>query len=782
MKTAFLGASALSLALCVSVPATAQPEAEGPSVANDQGLVGDQQRGNREIVVTATRRAESIQDVPVAVTAFDEEALEQAGIDDIRDLAGRVPSLVIDPVNAGPSAAAISIRGISFEDIEKSFDPAVGVVVDGVPIGTNTGQLLDSFDLASIEVLRGPQGTLFGRNTIAGVINVRRTRPTGEFGFKGAVSYAEFETWRGRAVVNTPWLADTVAVKGFFFWDDTEGYIDNIVLGGTQGGYRSWAAGATALIEPLQNVSALITYEHRDEDGETSIIPTSDEGSDLICLQVPVPGLGLVRAFGVSDRECSNASFRSGIVEEGDDLYTGFQNIPTPVEYRVDSITGELVANVGAFELTSVTGWQTSEESVTQDFDASSISFFHSLRVQDYEQFTQELRVQGDVTDNLDVLVGAFYFDSEYNLSQDIELGFIGAEIFQRTTGNATSWAVFTDVTLELGRFAVSGGVRYTEDEKALFTNYGLSADGSCGVPIPGFPEFDCDGEETFDQVTWRAALEYDIDGDRLIYASYDRGFRSGGFNGRAGSPSSLGPYQPETVNAYEIGLKADWLDNRLRTNFAAFYSKYDDKQEETVRPTPPPFDAIQPQETVVINAASAEYLGFEAEISAVITEQLYFRTSLSLLDADYEDFTRTFNIGGVLTPLDASTLELRRAPEFTYSVGLDYSREIGAGRVDFSTNFRFIDEYFTCIVPAQPIVPGQIINDPRCEADDKTDLGATLAYTQDFGALEAKFSVFGRNILDDRGISGTLPVAGLFTFSGLRPPQQFGAEVQVKF
>jgi iron complex outermembrane recepter protein len=164
----------LALATALVSPAYAQ---EAP--AEEEG-------GIRDIIVTAQRRSESIQSVPVAVTALDAKALSQSSIDDIRDIAGRVPSLVIDSVNAGPSAAAISIRGISFEDIEKSFDPAVGVAVDGVFIGTNTGQLLDAFDLESIEVLRGPQGTLFGRNTIGGVINVRRSKPTGELGVKGS--------------------------------------------------------------------------------------------------------------------------------------------------------------------------------------------------------------------------------------------------------------------------------------------------------------------------------------------------------------------------------------------------------------------------------------------------------------------------------------------------------------------------------------------------------------------------------------------------------------------
>ena len=173
--------------------------------------------------------------MPIAVTALDQKALDSATIEDIRDLAGRVPSLVVDNVGAGPSAAAISIRGISFEDIEKSFDPAVGVVVDGVFIGTNTGQLLDSFDIERLEVLRGPQGTLFGRNTIGGVINVIRTKPTEEFEVRGQAAYSNFDTKRGRLVVNSGQLGGIVSLKAFAFQDQTDGFLRNVTKNKREG-------------------------------------------------------------------------------------------------------------------------------------------------------------------------------------------------------------------------------------------------------------------------------------------------------------------------------------------------------------------------------------------------------------------------------------------------------------------------------------------------------------------------------------------------------------------
>ncbi len=775
VKTVFSGSVAMLAIAAAGAPLQAQTAA---GVSNEQG-------GIREIVVTAQRREDSIQSVPLAVTAFDEEALSNSAVDDIRDLAGQVPGLVIDRVGAGANAAAISIRGISFEDIEKSFDPAVGVVVDGVFIGTNTGQLLDAFNLESIEVLRGPQGTLFGRNTIAGVLNLRTKRPTGDFGVEGSIGYAEFDTVRARLAVNTPRLGDFVSFRIFGGYDDTDGFYRNVTRNEDEFSDEIWTVGVSTLIEPTDNIQALISYTHSEQDSETATTPLSTtpiaglapgaRNPDLICLQVPVPGVGLIRAFGIPDEQCDRPA-------RGDSLYTTFSNIRGPITNNSETVSGEITVGFGEFELVSVTGYQQNDESVRQDFDSSSIDFFDTLRIQDYEQFSQEVRIQGDVTPWLNALVGGYYFDSEYNLAQTTNLGFVPAQLTQRTRGNSESYAVFGDARISVGDFTLGVGARYTDDTKSLRTNFGFTTDGSCPTFIPVIAEEDCSGEASFDEFTWRASLDYQIDPERLIYASYSTGFRSGGFNGRAATPSSLGPYQPETVDAIEFGLKADWLDNRLRTNIAVFHTEYNDKQEEVVRATAPEFAGLNPQETVVENAASASITGAEFEMIIAPTNNLTFRGSLSVLDAKYSEFMRDVN--GDLIPDDVSTLDLRRAPPVTVSFGMDYFREVGSrGEIGFTTNFRLLDEFTTCIVAAQPAILGRVTNDPRCQSDDRANLSATLSYTHQLsGNGELRFSIFGRNILDDRGIASTLPVAGLFTFAGARPPQQFGAEFGFRF
>lgn len=765
--------------------ATAAPPAPPAASAAEQGGIAD-------IIVTAQKRIDTIQSIPVAVTALDQKALDSASIKDIRDFAGRVPSLVVDSVAAGPGAAAISIRGISFEDIEKSFDPAVGVVVDGVFIGTNTGQLFDSFDLQRIEVLRGPQGTLFGRNTIGGVINITRTRPTKDAGLRASFAYSSFNTKKGRLVANSGTIGDVLALKAFVLWDKTGGFYHNVTKKRREGRYETLTGGVTALLTPAPGVSALLTYEHSRERGETVVASLSETGKDLICLAPGAPGFAPAA-------ECN----RQNLPNHG--LYTSFENIETPVRNNTDALTANIDIDLGSsFSFSSVTGYRRNKESVRQDFDGSSANFFDTLRNQTYHQFSQEARVVGDVAPWLNLLVGGYYFNSGYKIDQFTNFGLIlsGGRPFvlqQFVEHHSKSYAGFGDARIKLSEaFSLGVGARYTEDEKRIFNNYGRiptlvrlsqpAFDGTgcvqvVGLLFPGVPAYgpatNCSGSAKFGKFTWRANANYKLDEHKLLYLSYSKGFRSGGFNGRAASPTSLGPYEPETVDAYEAGLKADWLDRRLRTNFAIYQTKYNNKQEEIVQPSPP--GASNPQETVVKNASKAKISGFEAEITAQPMNNLTLRGSFSYTHARYNSFFNDVN--GDLIPDDVSTLTLRRAPKYQGSVGLDYNQDLGSGRLEFSTTLRYQSAYQTCIAPARPRIIGQIRNDERCLTSNREDLAAQLSYLFHFqSGNEVKVSVFGRNLTNNKGLASTLPVAGLLTFGTAKPPRTIGAEIGVKF
>ncbi len=746
-------ASCATAALAFGIPGTAFAQ-DGQQASMSTGL--------EDIIVSARRRAESIQDTPVAVTAISPTELANAAAPDIRDLVGRTPNLVIDPVNAGPSAAAISIRGISFEDIEKSFDPAVGVLIDGVYIGTNTGQLLDFFDFESIEVLRGPQGTLFGRNTSAGVISIQRTKPTGELGVRAKATIGDYGRRELRGVVNLPQFG-ILSLKGFWLHTEGDDYYDNVTLGKEHGGRRYDNYGATARIQS-GDLEIVATYDRVNERTEIDTSATSATASDLICLQIPVaPGV-LIRPTGIPDNQCDR--------NIKDDLYTSFSNVPGVARNEGDNITIGADYELGGLLVSSVTAWRTSKESVRQDFDSTSIDFFDTFRDQTYRQFTQELRVSGQATDTIDFVAGAYYFNSRYTLDQTTYFGpFLQAVAGLPAQGGnivdhySKSTALFADVQWQITeQLRLSVGGRYTWDEKRM----------SNDVFKTGITALIATPKADWSKFTPRASIDYSFGelSNNLIYASFAQGYRAGGLNGRAQTLASANtPYDPETVDSYELGLKTQFWEDRITFNVAGFITKFNDKQEEVVIPAPPPAG----QETVVQNAAKATIKGIEAEFRARVAEGLTLNGALGILDAKYDSFNTLVN--GVVT--DISNRDLRRAPDLSAAIGADYVVPVGSGELALAASFRHVSKLQTTIVGA-PTDP--TINDPRGLAQARSLLDASAAYTFDLAGAKLRASIFGRNLTDDRGLSSTLPVGGLFTFSAARPPRTWGVELGIEF
>ncbi|MEM9879262.1 MAG: TonB-dependent receptor, partial [Pseudomonadota bacterium] len=495
-----------------------------------------------EIIVQARRRAESVQDFPVSVTAISPKAIEQAFAVDIQDLEGRTPNLIIDTVNAGPRAAAISIRGISFEDIEKSFDPAVGVLIDGVYIGTNTGQLLNPFDFESIEILRGPQGTLFGKNTTAGVISVRRTKPTGELGIRAQAVIGDFGRREAQIVANAPSIGDKFALKGTFYLQEGDGFYNNVTLGQTVGKTDFWHASLTGLFTPTDDISLLVTYDRMRDRGETAQAQLSN-GTDLICLgPVLAPGVPALAAGFAPQSECGR--------DTDDDLYTVFSDRRAPIKDDINAITAELNVALGDFDLTAITGWRDQEEDVQQDFDASASAFFNTRRIQNFSQFSQEIRVSGQLSEKLDGVAGIYFFSSQYDLVQLTQFGAVlggGAPLALNPTTDheARSYAGFADLQYQITDvWRVNGGIRWTYEEKEIIRTNAIIIDPAItdintlpSGPVPDASRLQnglVSGDESWDELTWRLTTDYKITDDFLAYGSVSRGFRSGGFNGRA--------------------------------------------------------------------------------------------------------------------------------------------------------------------------------------------------------------------------------------------------------
>jgi iron complex outermembrane receptor protein len=725
----------------VGTTAWGQSAAQPAAPAADAGL--------DEIVVTARQRKESLQTTPVSVTAINVANLEETHAITIQDVSGAVPNVFIQKQPSGGEAAAISIRGIAFADIEKSFDPAVGVVVDGVYSGTNTGQLLDFFDVASIEVLRGPQGTLFGRNTTAGVINMRRTLPTGEYDGHAEVSYGNYASSQEKGVVNMPVIKDVLALKLFEDHTNTNGYVRDVTTG--QDGPQSTTDnfGAALLYTPFASFQGLLTLEAQAFDGTTSNSSGSITGF-LVCRAAPAVQC---------NRNYSN------------DLYTSFSEFPTNSNYTSPAATLELTQDLaGNFKLKSITGWRNSTEVYRTDYDATSIPFYETLRNQYFRQFSEELRASGNITDSLDIVSGLYYFNSRYDIQATTFLGpLLGNHETNEFAGQTSkSYAAYADLDWQFAEhFRLSLGGRETHDEK-IFNN-----------AFPG--SFFANASADWNKFTPKLSVDYRPNTVVMIYASFAEGYRAGGFNGRASTlQTSLTPYQPETVDSYEFGVKTESSDRRLAADVAVFYSKYNNKQESIIRLTPP--GSPSPQETVVANAATAKIYGFETEVTARPIQALTLSLSAGYLDSHYDSF-ETLN-ATTLKPIDLSGLSLIFNPKWTASASASYTMPTAIGMADFTGSYRHIASYFTSITPdpsnANPNAPTINYLSSKTKPYDPVDLSVGLKL--DHVALHPSVNLYVRNLLDQRGEATETVVPGLFASVTPRDPRTFGVELGVKF
>lgn len=711
-----------------------------------------------EITVTARRRNETVQTTPVAVSAISPSILESKSSFNITELQGAAPGVLITRQATGAATANISIRGIAFADVEKSFDPAVGINVDGVYIGTSTGQLLDFFDIASIEILRGPQGTLFGRNTIAGVINVRRTRPTGKWGLKTEASFGSYGEIGLRGALNVPVVDGLLAAKLFEFHQQSDGFYKDNRSGKHVGGDNQENFGGSFLLTPSSNFEALLTLEEQQQTFQPFVGSLIRPG-DIFCTLVPAGGCG-----------GNNTT----------DIYTAYPgNTPSFGHYRARATTLEMNLTGGPIKLTSVSSYRESKEDIRQNYATAGL--YDVDRAQKYRQFSEELRASGNIFPKLDYVAGVYFFDSRYRSLQTTN--FFGAFAgLQDTRGRSRSEAAFVDFNWEfLPKLRLSGGGRFTHDRKQQISPLIADPQGNVGVSA----------KDSWSRFTPRVTLDYRPNNDLMVYGSWSRGYRSGGFNGRAATyVSAITPYNPESVDSYEVGLKSEFFDRAVSFNVAGYYTDYKKIQQSTTVTVA----ASQGEETIVTNAAGARIKGIEAELTTRPVERLTLSGTAGYTDSHFHGFVVAQPVFGVLRSFDFSKVDLIYAPKLTASLNAEYKVPLSE-KSDLVLNggYRFVTRYDQQIAadPATPIpATGTIIvqrNDPRLRSDRQNLVDASIAITfkMDDRGAKARVAVFGRNILDDRGPATGFNVAAfptLWSFAAAREPRVIGASLGFEF
>ena len=739
---------ATALALCLPLS----------SMAQNNNSDRDAVEALEEVMVTARKREESLQDVALSVSAMGQQEIDLNFATDIRNLVYISPNTVLDDTNQGPGGvAAAYIRGIGVSEVEKNFDPAVGVVIDGIFIGSLSGGIQRSIDLSRVEILRGPQGTLFGRNTIGGVINLERSRPTMEMGGKVLAGYGNYDTTNLQGVFNFG-NGDTWGLKlTGAYRDQAEGYMDNSVLGIDEGFSEYWSGGANLLFVPQEGLEFEFTYNAERTDQDSPPLLNAGQPGQVFCdgfgycspsVQTPVSGDRYVTL-----RDCTSSAL-PGIPNPEIPWNAPGYNAPTDcskADFDVDSYSAEVRWDINdKFSLNYLWGRWESDESVVNDWDAVQSVLFHTNRPANYEQTTNELRLTSDDGGKLVYTVGLYYWDSDYFQQLNSYIGFVVPGVVldlpQQTWQTSESKAIFFEGDYAFNDiWTLTLGGRWTEDEKTT-DQQGVN---------------NGQAEAEWDEFTPKVALKYQIDDASMFYGLYSNGYRAGGFNGRVDSTeTATTPYDPETVDNWELGYRSTLADGSVIFNATLFYMDYEDKQEEIQQPSE---TSGTGQVTRVVNASSATIKGVELEVHWLASSALTLRFNLGYLDASYDDFT--VNTGTAEDPVftDFSALDFRRAPEFTGSLSGDYEWSLTEGSLIMRAGLRYLGSHEV-----------DFANKPELHNGSQTLVDGSLNYYRG----PWTFSLFGRNLTDEDGYQIGFDVAGLWSYAAPRVPRTYGFEV----
>ncbi|WP_371397724.1 TonB-dependent receptor [Fretibacter rubidus] len=640
-----------------------------------------------EIIVTATKKAnaENVQDIPIAITAFNADTLDALNVTDLESLSFSAPNVSLDDMGTSRGTANFSIRGLGINSSIPSIDPTVGVFVDGVYLGVNNAVVTDLFDLDSVEVLRGPQGLLFGRNTTGGAVLINTGNPTSELTYSAKVSTeTPVDSGRGglnsyiQGVVSGPLIEDRLNGKIAAFYNKDDGYFKNLATGNNFGEADTFIGRGALEFFASDNVTFLLKGEYFDSEGD------GPAGQNR----------------GVFDRN----SFDFAIDEEG-----GYETKALTASLRTD-----IDVDFGNGTITNIFGYRDLDLTSTGDIDSLPVFIFHSDTEMVQDQISNELRYAGEF-DYFDLTAGLYYFDqsSAYteirNLPPLSPLTFYGGGAQDHTV-----YGAFAQADIPLTEFiSATVGLRYSKEEKdgdITFIrprNECSVVDGTCPTSginallsaVTGGLAQEPNGfsdSNSWENLTPKLGLQFTPSDDVQVYGSYTKGFRSGGYNfritdvplyftqlGLTGQPS----FDEEEVDAYEAGFKSEFMDGVFQLNGAFFITKIADMQRE-VNISGGPASVNQ----FILNTADATISGFEADGRARVTDNLLLTANLGYVDAGYDDVRFDISNDGVLNAAD-SALDLPRVPEWTYGFGIVHTADLGDnGGLTSTLNFQHRD------------------------------------------------------------------------------------------
>ena len=685
-----------------------------------------------EVVVTAQKREGTVQATPLAVSAISGDVLQQQNVVDAGDLTGKVPNLNIG--QAG-NEVIISIRGVSSAGVVPQRDPSVAFHLDGVYLPRPSGANSVFYDLERVEVLRGPQGTLWGRNATAGSLNIITRKPVmNQAEAAGELLLGDYSRITAQGMYNFPIIDDTLAARAAFIVNRRDGYQENVAPGQPDLADAKEVAGRIhMLFTPGERLRLLLSADYYHAGG-------AGTGNVLI-------GNGPV-SYIDSGRSAP---------------YTAATNTAGRIDNTIWGVTAEATYSLDALDIVSLTAYRVDDQNVTADTDATATGTVTTYYFNYNKTFSQELRLASSGEGPLKYILGAFYIKetNDDNLYQYTNLVRTAGVVLQRPDRFAESWAVFGQADYDLtDSLTVFAGIRYSEDRKG--NPVGLTR--PIGTNINTFrPD-----AGSWAKTTWRVGADWEITPDNMVYGSVGTGYKAGGF-------TSNRNFGPETLTAYEVGSKNYFLDRRVLANLSAFYYDYKDLQVVSLAP-----DESGVIRALTTNAGVSTVWGLEFEGRALITEALSVDASVGYLDATFDRYV------GAIDPLygtvqDLSGNRLPRAPRWNGNIGVAYSIPLSSGHLTARISTRYQSEvFFTEFNDRRITVGGVTINPYRLASQDGyTSTDISLRYDDDGGwYLEA----FADNLEDEAALVSVSSDSARNFFGSYGAPRTFGVKAGFKF
>lgn len=660
----FISASAVAFILEPSVAAAQEADVASEEAPSD----------SVDIVVTAQRRQERVQDIPVAISAFGSEQLERTGVASLEGIAPRVPSFYFG--SFGAARPQLYIRGIGTRSFDPGSESSVGVFADDVYLGRSSGSFGAMKDIERVEVLRGPQGTLYGRNTIGGAINVISKAPTDEFTGNFEVGASNFGGYNVLGAMGGPIAEDKLMFRVAAWHEERDGYVTNTATGNRFQGIDNTGARLRVTIAPVEPLKIDLSAEFM-QDGNKAAFSGLNQGT-----------------FGAP----TTVFFRgSGTATANTDLRRGALSSDPFLDREVKSYIGRIEYDAGGATITSISALRYLDIQDGRDLEGSSLDVLDQSSDEHSKQFTQELRIASTPGDGLslnglvDWIIGGFYYHDTSNRTDSFRVG-INSAVRAAAGTPATdvalsdykieSYAVFGQATFHLtDALDVTLGGRFSHDSKRA-TQAGTTTDGA---PIIA-AAFTTTNSATYESFDPRIVVAYKLSGDANIYASYSTGFKSGGFQY---VPFSKGQadvlFAPEDITAYEIGFKTEWLDRALRVNGAAYYYDYKNLQISRIIL---PAGSTSPV-SLISNAASSTIKGLDLEITARPSRNFEVNIAYGYLDAKYDSYV--FN-----ATTDFSGTRMVRAPEHSINVGAEWRIPLlGDGELSLRADYALTGDFF---------------------------------------------------------------------------------------